>query len=91
MADEVNNNGRITMAILGQKLDQLIRDVAEIKTCYKIDHDILTTIVAQVKQNKEDIEELDTRLDNVDNARKWEGRLEALLTAILAAIGIAKP
>ena len=33
MADNDGSNGRVTMAVLGQKMDTVLEDTKEIKTC----------------------------------------------------------
>jgi FtsZ-binding cell division protein ZapB len=90
MADD-NGNGRVTLALLGQKLDALLADMKDVKECVRDDHDKLIETREQVRQHTEALRQANERIDGVDTARKWEGRIEAFLAALLAAVGIAKP
>lgn len=49
MADE-NGNGRVTMAVIGTKLDYLITKVNDIEDCVTADHDRVGALEGEVKR-----------------------------------------
>jgi hypothetical protein len=85
MTDD-NGNGRVTLGILGAKMDQVLAELRDIKDCQQIDHDRVGKLESQVTVNRRDIDTLDGEIDKVDASRKWEGRIEALVLAA-AALG----
>ena len=46
------DNGRVTMAVLGQKMDTVLEDTKEIKTCVKSNEDRIRDIELEQARNQ---------------------------------------
>jgi len=85
MADPTEN-GKVTLALLGQKMDQVIEKLGALDACVRADHDRLTTLDQAARER-------DRRIGDVEGslrARSWENRIEVMVAAALAAFGIAR-
>ena len=86
MTDD-NGNGRITMAILGTKVDTLIDEVRALRAERSVDHDRLLVVEHCALENAKDVLHNRQRLDSVDVRDKtWNG-LNSL--AVMIAAGLA--
>lgn len=86
MADE-NGNGRVTLAVLGTKMDQVIKSLEEMKAQRQEDHDCVIVLAEKIKQYDERIlPKLRADVDKIDTREKWWSGLNSLATAI--AIGL---
>ena len=67
------NNGRITLAVLGQKLDALTDDVSDLVQMFRADHDKLTEVC--------------TKWQDLDTLKKAViGNIVAVIATAVAAI-----
>jgi len=85
MADPTEN-GKVTLALLGQKMDQVISTLNELERCWRADHDRLMTLDQAARERERRIGEVEGSL----RARSWENRIEVMVAAALAAFGIAR-
>jgi len=81
-----NSNGRVTMAKLGIKLDTVIAQLDRLEEHVYTDHDRLTVIEGRTDGHTRRIKDLEKK----SVVRAWEGRIESLLIAGLAAVGIVR-
>lgn len=87
MAEPDSSNGRVTLAVLGNKLDEVSKKLDRLSECWQTDHDRVTTLSGDAKHSEDRIE----KLENQQTARTWETRIvESLLAAITAAVGFGK-
>jgi len=84
-----SSNGRVTMAVLGTKVDAVLEKLGQIEVRCQEDHDRLTVTEGHVDGHTRRIDELHDGLEGLgddlkksDNARKWESRIEALVVGI---------
>ena len=67
------NNGRVTMAVIGQKLDDLTSDVSDLVQMFRADHDKLTEVC--------------TKWQDLDTLKKAViGNIVAVIATAVAAI-----
>ena len=67
------SNGRVTLAVLGSKIDDIANTVADLVSLYRSDHDKLTQVC--------------TKFEDIDTIKKAIiGNVIAAIGAILAAI-----
>ena len=52
---EDSGNGKVTLAVLGVKLDAVIEKLDHVEDCYARDHDKLTALEGKVQRNAERI------------------------------------
>jgi len=81
-----NGNGKVTMAVLGAKLDALMGEVKELKGDFKHKCD-------QVEDNSEAIMGISRDIDHLKNGvRGWSAinSVGAVVAVILAALGFSK-
>jgi len=90
MAEE-STNQRVTLAILGEKIDHMNVKLDDIIELYRKDHDILLGHDGAIAANARSLERCEKRIEKVDSARKTEGRLTGIVTAVLATIGFVWP
>lgn len=88
MADADKNNGKVTMAIIGQKLDSVITVVEEIRRVQAADHDKLLLFCEHVAQQEKDLLRLREELEQVNKDRKLESRMIGIIVGLLSAVGI---
>jgi hypothetical protein len=74
------DNGRVTLAVLATKLDQMSQTLDQIRT----DHDRLVILEQCLGDHTRRLDAQDKRIEAVDTARKWEGRIEAIVAAAVA-------
>ena len=66
-------NGRVTLAVLGSKMDDLADTVKDLAQMYRVDHDKLTQVC--------------TKFEDIDTLKKAIiGNVVAVIGAIMAAI-----
>lgn len=80
-------NGRVTLAILATKLDQISQILEQMRT----DHDRLVVLETCVSDHTRRMDGQDKRIEAVDSARKWEGRIEAIVAAAVAVGSWMRP
>ena len=85
------DNQRVTLGILGEKIDGMSKQLVEVLERYRTDHDLLLTHSGQIAANISSLVRHEIRIEDVDQARKTESRIIAVMTAILAAFGIIWP
>ena len=85
MADTSSDNGRVTMAVLGTKLDTVLQQLTELAACARADHDRVIGLESTAKESGRRIAEL----EGVTKARTWETRIVEALLALLASLGVA--
>jgi len=85
MAD-TSDNGRVTMAVLGNKLDTALAVLDELRKCWQADHDKVTELAGTAERNIERIE----KLEGQQVARTWETRIAELILAGLTGLGLLK-
>lgn len=85
IADD-NGNGKITMAVLGTKLDIVISRLDELAKCRQADHDT----VIEHSQILEDRGRRIAALEDGQRARAWEARIVEMLLAIATALGFLR-
>jgi len=83
MAD---GDGRVTLALVVQKLDTISDQLQALDACVRTDHDKLLLVTRDSEAAMDRIEALEK--DN--KARTWEARLESLAVAMLAGAGWLK-
>ena len=79
-----NGNGRVTLALLSQKLDRVIEDLKDIKAELRSQDQCIDDI--EKAQGKADV-----RMDNMENrVNSWSlaNSVGVLVAGILAAVGI---
>lgn len=84
--DEDNGNGRVTLAVLGTKIDTVIEQLRVIAECQQRDHDRLGKLESTAESNLRRINDL----EGTRKALSWESRIESLIVAALATWGIIK-
>ena len=81
-----SDNGRITLATLGTKVDTLIDEVRMLRQERSADHDRLLLVEHCAIDNAKHVIRNRDRLDKVDNRDKTWGGLNSLGIAIAAAL-----
>ena len=81
-----DGNGRVTMAILGTKLDTVIDQLKELTDCVEQDHDK----IVGYGQLLEDRGRRIAILEQQQTARTWETRGIEMLLAVATALGFIK-
>jgi len=74
-------NGRVTLAVLGTKLDMVLDKLDRIEALQQTDHDRIGVLEGRVDGHSKDIK-------RVDSNRKWESRITSLVVIALGALGI---
>ena len=86
MTDPATNAGNVTLALLGQKMDDVIARLDLLSACYAHDHDLLTEHTQILTDRGRRIADLETQAQ----ARTWETRIVEMLLAIATALGLIK-
>jgi hypothetical protein len=97
MTESDNGNGKVTMAVLGVKLDNIAAMVEKVVECQGKDHDRLGVVEARCdrldqrqEQHHRDqsdwAKDVGGRIDRIDTREKWWSGLNSLATAV--AIGL---
>lgn len=86
MAEPDSSSGRITLAVLGNKLDEVSKKLDRLSECWQTDHDRVTTLSGTADRNVERIR----KLEDQQTARTWETRITELLLAIATAMGFVR-
>lgn len=79
MSPKLNTNGRVTLAILGTKIDNMADSFIELKTAFD-------THIKEDRQTQLDVD----RLKNIEDGRKWHFRTiwTAIVAIFASAIGV---
>lgn len=88
MTDD-NGNGRVTMAVLATKLDQVLAELKEIKQCQQADHDRIGKLESRAEANREGLGALREKVDGMDSRDRWwngGNSIAALIAGAIAAI-----
>lgn len=85
MAD-ASNDGRVTLAVLGNKLDEVSKKLDRLSECWQTDHDRVTTLSGTADHNVERIR----KLEDQQTARTWETRIVELLLGVATGLGFIK-
>ena len=91
-----SENGRVTMALLGAKIDSVIQRLDEVRAGQNVIEDVLqhhsVTLTAHEGQLTSQCQRLDGRIDRVeDRVHVWQagqGIFTAIASAIAAALGM---
>lgn len=73
------DNGRASLAIITTKLDALSQRLDEILEIVKADHDSVVRLCEWRGEAQKQIGDLAEKIEEVNRARKWESRIEAIL------------
>lgn len=85
MTDD-NGNGRVTMALLGAKLDQVLAELKEIKQCQRDDHDRLGKVESRAETNREALDALREKVEGIDTRDRWWNGGNSVAALIAGAI-----
>jgi len=82
-----DSNGRVTMALLGAKLDQVLAELKEIKQCQQGDHDRLGKVESRAEANREALGALREKVEGIDTRDRWWNGANTFAALIAGAIG----
>ena len=86
MTDPATNDNKVTLALLGQKMDEVLARLDLLSAGYAHDHDLLTEHTQILADRGRRIAGLETQAQ----ARTWETRIVEMLLAIATALGLIK-
>lgn len=90
MLEGDNGNGRVTLALLGQKLDQVIQAQNEIKTALEKQGGRIGILENGAATKVEQIRQLAGDVDNLKARDAWGTGITGALSAIAMILGISK-
>lgn len=79
-----SGNGRVTLAVLGNKMDTVIENLSTLTQAVSTDHDRLIAAEKDIEANVKDIDDLGNKVRRLDTKRSWEARFEALAAGAIA-------
>lgn len=92
---DMTENGRVTLAVLGQKLDMVIGKLDDLESCYRQDHDKLSRLEMLADEGRRiaiDARAAHTRLDEkvntIDTRDKVWGGINSLALVIGSLLGM---
>jgi len=85
------SNERVTLAVLGNKIDHIGSKLDEALEWSRKDHDVLLRHEGMIAANCTILERHEKQIEQVDSSRKTEGRIIAVITGLLAGFGIIWP
>jgi hypothetical protein len=91
-ADIIDGNGRITLALLGQKIDQVGEKIDNLALCYKDHSDRISLLERgfdvrgeRLKNVENDVTTLETDVSYINNRDRW-GTIGTSIAVIVAGI-----
>jgi len=76
---DTDNNGRVTLAVLASKLDDMTRQLDKIERIVTTDHDCLTSVVKRNENADKDIAQHEADIEDLKkSSNTWNGINTAL-------------
>jgi len=83
------DNGRVTLAVLGTKLDSVLTKLDEMERCQRVDHDRIGKIESEAEDNRREVTRNAKRIEQLDTRSKtWDGlnTFAAVVAGVLAGV-----
>jgi len=98
MADIADGNGRVTLALIGQKLDMVIDKIDDLTDCYKAHNERISLLERggdvrseRIKSIEDDVTALEGSVDKIKTSDRWGTIGTGIAATVAGIIAIFRP
>jgi len=93
-----DGNGRVTLALIGQKLDMVIEKIDDLSDCYKAHNERISLLERtvdvrgeRIKNIEDDVVSLEASVDSIKTSDRWGTIGTGIAATIAGIIAIFRP